>query len=83
MRIEGTVIVTGAPVRRVTDRFVDLSTLDPRRALDGEALTAVVRELMTPDTASEGSSAPFSGSCASASVSAQVAHPAASAPGGR
>ena len=46
-------LLTGAPVRRMTDRFVDLATLDPRHSLDGEALTTVVRELMTPDPTSE------------------------------
>ncbi len=50
-------LITRAPVRRMTDRFVDLSTLDPRRALDGEALTTVVRELMTPDPTSEAAQA--------------------------
>jgi AraC-like DNA-binding protein len=46
-------LVTRAPVRRMTDRFVDLSTLDPRAPVDGAALTSVVREVMTPDPASE------------------------------
>jgi AraC-like DNA-binding protein len=46
-------LVTRAPVRRMTDRFVDLSTLHPRAPVDGAALTSVVREVMTPDPASE------------------------------
>ncbi|HET7802316.1 MAG TPA: helix-turn-helix domain-containing protein [Humibacillus xanthopallidus] len=44
-------LLTQAPVRRMTDRFVDLTTLDPR-AIDGAALTAVVREVMSPDPGS-------------------------------
>jgi AraC-like DNA-binding protein len=50
-------LLTHAPVRRMTDRFVDLTTLDPRASIDGAALTAVVRELMSPDPASESAQA--------------------------
>jgi AraC-like DNA-binding protein len=42
-------LLTGEPVRRMTDRFVDLSTL---RSIDGAALTARVRSLMGPDPSS-------------------------------
>ncbi|GAA2149545.1 AraC family transcriptional regulator [Humibacillus xanthopallidus] len=49
-------LLTRAPVRRMTDRFVDLTTLDPR-AIDGAALTAVVREVMSPDPGSEAAQA--------------------------
>jgi AraC-like DNA-binding protein len=45
-------LFTRAPVRRMTDRFVDLTSLDPQRSVDGTALTAVVRELMAPDPSS-------------------------------
>ena len=50
-------LLTGAPVRRMTDRFVDLSSLDPQRSVDGTALTAVVREVMSPDPTSEAAQA--------------------------
>jgi AraC-like DNA-binding protein len=50
-------LLTRAPVRRMTDRFVDLASLDPRRSLDGAALTTVVRELMTTDPHADGSQA--------------------------
>ena len=50
-------LLTGAPVRRMADRFVDLSSLDPQRSVDGTALTAVVREVMSPDPTSEAAQA--------------------------
>ena len=50
-------LLTGAPVRRMPDRFVDLSSLDPQRSVDGTALTAVVREVMSPDPTSEAAQA--------------------------
>ncbi|HET8988090.1 MAG TPA: helix-turn-helix domain-containing protein [Humibacillus sp.] len=46
-------LLTRAPVRRMTDRFVDLTTLDPHLAVDGSALTAVVREVMSPEPGAE------------------------------
>jgi len=49
-------LLTRAPVRRMTDRFVDLTTLD-REVIDGVGLTAVVRELMSPDPGSEAAQA--------------------------
>ncbi|WP_076263032.1 helix-turn-helix domain-containing protein [Intrasporangium flavum] len=42
-------LLTGRPVRRLTDRTVDLHSLD---TLDGPALTAVVRQAMAEDPAS-------------------------------
>lgn len=42
-------LLTGEPVRLMTDRFVDLSTIP---ALDGTALTVRVRSLMQPDPSS-------------------------------
>ncbi|TQM57373.1 helix-turn-helix domain-containing protein [Humibacillus xanthopallidus] len=50
-------LLTRAPVRRMTDRFVDLTTLDEHAAIDGTALTAVVREIMTPDPGSDAAQA--------------------------
>jgi AraC-like DNA-binding protein len=42
-------LLTGAPVRAMTDRFVDLTSLT---TLDGAALTAGLRAVMSPDPSS-------------------------------